>query len=394
MIRFACPTCSATFTVGLEKAGKSAKCPKCQTAFLIPDAPVEETLVSPALPPSQAVTAPPSPVVVPPPPPEPVDDGTVEIVPCPKCANRSLVMKEDVNKDIECPSCQTVYRAIRADAPPPPSVEGGTGRKSKLAEIGSGKKKEADGDEDDRPSKRKRNRADDDDDDRPSKRKRNRDDDEDEDDRPSKRKRNRDDDDEDEDDRPSRRRSSSRRRDDDDEDYDRPRRRSGRGGGSRRSGGNGERPVLVTIVAILEFLGAAGHVVYGLFVLIAGSFAMASVSEMADTIPNTTANATARSNVQGAVAFGTGMTICCGVFMLLWSVLLIFAGFGLMKMRRYGNIITWIIAVLSILGSVSGGFATFGARGLMLVTGGSSLFFLAFGVVAIIAMVKHNDEFE
>ena len=325
----------------------------------------------------------------------------MEIVPCPKCANRSLVMKEDVNKDIECPSCQTVYRAIRADAPPPPSVEGGTGRKSKLAEIGSGKKKEADGDEDDRPSKRKRNRADDDDDDRPSKRKRNRDDDEDEDDRPSKRKRNRDDDDEDEDDRPSRRRSSSRRRDDDDEDYDRPRRRSGRGGGSRRSGGNGERPVLVTIVAILEFLGAAGSVVCGIGLMIAGPVLMSTVFGVADDIPDTnsngTSNASARARMQGAAAGVTGAFICCGVVSLLWGVLQIFGGMGLMKMQRYGQIITWILAILAIMGALFGGYSTIGGAGrggAMLYGGGTSLFQLAFGVVAIIAMVKHNDEFE
>jgi DNA-directed RNA polymerase subunit RPC12/RpoP len=379
MIRFACPTCSATFTVGLEKAGKSAKCPKCQTAFLIPDAPAEEASVSPPPPPPPVVVPPPPP---PPPPPAPVDDGTVEIVPCPKCANRSLVMKEDVNKDIECPNCQTVYKAIRADAPPPPKVETTVSKKSKLAEIGSGKKKEDDEDEDDRPSKRKRNRDDDDDDDRPSKRRR------------------RDEDDEDEDDRPSRRRSSSRRRDDDDDDdddYSRPRRRRG-GSSRRRSGGNGERPVLVTIVAILEFLGAAGSVICGIGLMVAGPVLMSTVMGAADGIPDNPNNpsaANARAGMQGAAAGITGVFICCGVVSLLWGVLQIFGGMGLMKMKRYGQVITWILAVLAVLSALYGGATSFGGRGAgILYGGGASLFQLAFGVLGIIAMVKHNDEFE
>ena len=306
-------------------------------------------------------------------------------------------MKEDVNKDIECPNCQTVYKAIRADAPPPPKAETTIVRKSKLAEIGSGKKKEDD--EDDRPSKRKRNR-DDEDDDRPSKRKRNRDDDDDEEDeRPSKRKRNRDEDDDDEDDRPLRRRSSRRRDDDDDDDYDRPRRRRGTSS-RRRSGGNGERPVLVTIVAILEFLGAAGSVICGIGLMVAGPVILGGLTGMAESIPNNpdAANsaqvANAKAGMQGVAAGITGAFICCGVFSLLWGVLQVFGGMGLMKMQRYGQIITWILAVLAIMSALYGGYSSMGVRGGGLYAGGGSLFQLAFGVVAIIAMVKHNDEFE
>jgi hypothetical protein len=296
-------------------------------------------------------------------------------------------MKEDVNKDIECPNCQTVYKAVRADAPPPPVADSGTGRKSKLAEIGSGKKKD-DEDEDERPSKRKRRRDDDDDDD----------------DRPSKRRRNRDDDDDD-DDRPSRRRSSSRRRDDDDDDdYDRPRRRSSRGGynemtswekeGRRR----GERPVMVTILAILEFLGAASSIICGIAAMITGPVILAMITGATDSVldynSNGTSNAGFKSGATGLAALGMGAFICCGIFILLIGVLYIFGGMGLMKMRRYGQIITFIIAVVSILGALYGGFQSMGYRGSMVYGGGGSLFQLAFGAFAIFVMIKYNDEFE
>lgn len=206
MIRFACPGCSATFTVTDEKAGKSGKCPKCQTQFTIPPVPAADpdrppppiTVEAPppiptvdALPPvpMQTVEAPPPipPPIAPPPPvapPPPGPNDPVEIVPCPKCSSRLSVLPGDVGLDVECPNCRTVYRANRADAPPPPVIESGAGRpkSSALVKYGSGAKNKDDDDEDDddRPSRRRKSRRrdrdddDDDDDDRPLRRRRNR----------------------------------------------------------------------------------------------------------------------------------------------------------------------------------------------------------------------------
>ncbi len=185
MIRFACPGCSSTFTVGDEKAGKTGKCPKCQSQFVIPEAPTDTPPPEPPPLPSAHVAPPPAP-------PPPAADDPIEIQPCPKCGARLSVLPGDVGKDIECPTCQTVYRARRGDAPPPPDAgERKSSTGGVLVRVGSGNKK----DDDDRPSKR-RSRRDDDDDDRPS-----------------------------------RRRRRSRRDDDDDDDDDRPRRRSRRGSG-------------------------------------------------------------------------------------------------------------------------------------------------------------------
>ncbi len=216
MIRFSCPGCSATFTVGDEKAGKTGKCPKCQSQFVIPASEAAEP------PPADAPTpakAPSRPSLSPMPPPPPVADPPtpVEIAPCPKCDTRLSVLPTDIGVDIQCPSCETVFKALRADTPPPPGPGGKSKGSSALVKLGSGSNRDDEDDEDDRPSKRKSKRRDDDDeDDRPSKRKSSRRDDDEDEDRPSRRRSSRrDDDEDDEDDRPSRRRSS-RRRDDDD----------------------------------------------------------------------------------------------------------------------------------------------------------------------------------
>lgn len=161
MIRFACPGCNTTFTVPTEKAGKVSKCPKCAASFMIP-APYA---ASP--PPPQVVVPPPPPppVVVSPPPPPPSANDPIEIQPCPKCQSRLSVLAGDLGSEIECPSCQATYTAVRADAPLPPGATYSPPPSSKLVQLGSGKgRKDDDDDEDDTPRRKRRRRRYDEDD--------------------------------------------------------------------------------------------------------------------------------------------------------------------------------------------------------------------------------------
>ena len=141
MIRFQCPGCQATYTVGDEKAGKQGKCPKCQSAFIIPGA-------------EASAPPPPAPPALPPPPP-PVEEEGIEISPCPKCGTRLTVSAGDIGLNVQCPSCSTTFQAARpgsmAPVPPPP------------APFST--------DDDDRPARRRR-RDDDDDSDRETRRSR------------------------------------------------------------------------------------------------------------------------------------------------------------------------------------------------------------------------------
>ena len=154
MIKFACPGCAAVFSVGDEKAGKSGKCPKCESQFMIPEA--EPPAVGAAPPPLS--------------PPPPAEDPGVEIKPCPGCQAKLTVSPGDLGLDVECPYCKTVYKAKKL---------GGTAAAPAVDDRPSPRPR------DDRP--KRRNRGDDDDEDRPSKRRDRYDDDDD--DRPSRRRR-------------------------------------------------------------------------------------------------------------------------------------------------------------------------------------------------------------
>lgn len=203
MIRFACPGCSATYTVGDEKGGKTGKCPKCQSSFTIPMPDAAASV------PASTASAP----SLPPVPPPPAGNDPVEIAPCPGCQARLSVSASDIGSDVECPYCKTVYKASKPGAPG--SRAGGS----------SPRRKADDDDLDVVPKGRSVRSGDDDEDERPSRRRRR--------------------DDDDEDDRPSRRRS----RDDDDDEAPRKRR--------RRSGGSYEphRGVLILVLGILGWVG-------------------------------------------------------------------------------------------------------------------------------------------
>jgi predicted Zn finger-like uncharacterized protein len=165
MIRFTCPGCETPFTVGDEKAGKAGKCPKCQAHFTIPSEPNTSNEPAPAPPPIPQ--EPPTPPSV---------SSPVEIAPCPGCGSRLSVEANDLGLDIECPNCQTQYKALRAGEAPAPSPKKTTDTFKRPS------KRDPDvDDEEERPSQRSRRRREEDEDEvRPSRRSSRRDDDDDE----------------------------------------------------------------------------------------------------------------------------------------------------------------------------------------------------------------------
>ncbi len=180
MIRFSCPGCQAVYTVGPDKAGKTGKCPKCQSQFSIPK---EDGagMTGPA-----PTTTAPDPAPAPSPAADP--DAPVEIAPCPSCGTALTVATQYLGADVECPTCKNVFTAKMP----------GESKASSKTSTALAKGDEPDEDED-RPS-RKSKRAvlgDEDDEDRPAKKSKRRDDDDDEDDRPSKKSKGRDDDEDD-----------------------------------------------------------------------------------------------------------------------------------------------------------------------------------------------------
>ena len=117
-----CPQCHAKMSVRPEDVGFDIQCPFCQTVFR--GVAAETTgLASPSSDPA-AHSAPA----------ESEPEG-IEIAPCPKCRAELTVAPDDLGGEVECPFCQTVYKAEKPrpkantrlarpsarPAPPPPA---------------------------------------------------------------------------------------------------------------------------------------------------------------------------------------------------------------------------------------------------------------------------------
>ncbi len=176
MIRFSCPGCQAVYTVGPDKAGKTGKCPKCQSQFSIPK------LDGAGM--SAPTTTAPAPAADP--------DAPVEIAPCPSCGTALTVATQYLGMDVECPTCKNVFAA---------KMPGATKPKSSTTSALARTEAPVDDDEDDRPVKKKSKRRDDDDEERPVKKSKRIVAEEEEEESPRKSKRS-DEDDGDADDRP------------------------------------------------------------------------------------------------------------------------------------------------------------------------------------------------
>jgi hypothetical protein len=189
MIRFSCPGCGATYSVEDAKGGKTGKCPKCQSQFVIPMP--EGGAAPPPLPKSPSPPADPN--------------APVEIAPCPKCDARLSVAASDIGVDVECPYCKTVYKAVKPGSGAAAKPKSRASRGDEEEERPSRRRREEDEEEEDRPRPRRRRDEDEEEEERPSRRGRRDEDDEDEE-RPSRRR-----DDEDEEDRPRKKKKKKRR---------------------------------------------------------------------------------------------------------------------------------------------------------------------------------------
>ena len=125
MIRFTCPKCDATYSAAEEHAGKRTTCKQCGEKFLIPGGEeppplpydIETFAVPPNPPPipepERSFLAPPAPEASP-----PDLSVPVELQPCPQCQAKMSVRPDDVGYDIQCPFCQTVFRGVAATGKP------------------------------------------------------------------------------------------------------------------------------------------------------------------------------------------------------------------------------------------------------------------------------------
>jgi hypothetical protein len=103
------------------------------------------------------------------------------------------------------------------------------------------------------------------------------------------------------------------------------------------------RPVGVTLLAILDFLGAAGCIVAGIVSLVSGGSIAAFIHQNAQTQDAQAAG--------GVVAFIMGALT---VFCFIGAAIFLLLGFGLWKLKNWARIITIIFEVIGVLFSLLG----------------------------------------
>jgi hypothetical protein len=107
------------------------------------------------------------------------------------------------------------------------------------------------------------------------------------------------------------------------------------------------RPVGVTVIAVLEFLGAAFCILVGLGAMLGGGFLATIMSQSG-----------AQGSMAGAGILGA-LGAAVGVVLLVFAALYIVVGWGMLKLKGWARIVTMIFAGLGILGALLGLATTF-----------------------------------
>jgi hypothetical protein len=92
------------------------------------------------------------------------------------------------------------------------------------------------------------------------------------------------------------------------------------------------RPVGVTIIAVLCFLGAAFCVIAGIGMIAGGGFMATFLSQ--------------RSQDAGAAGILAGLGAVAGVFCLIFAALYILVGMGLIKLKEWARIVTIVLLAI------------------------------------------------
>jgi hypothetical protein len=105
-----------------------------------------------------------------------------------------------------------------------------------------------------------------------------------------------------------------------------------------------QRPTGVTIIAILDFIGAAGLLILGLLSFVGGSL-IAGFFNAASTANGATGAAP-------AAGWMAGIGIFIGAIFLAFAIFAIFIAIGLLKLKNWARITTIVLSALGLLGSL------------------------------------------
>jgi hypothetical protein len=101
------------------------------------------------------------------------------------------------------------------------------------------------------------------------------------------------------------------------------------------------RPVGVTILAVLYFLGAVCCVLAGILMILGGGFIATLISQQAQG-----------AGVGAGVLAGLGAAL--GVVILIFAAVDVLLGWGLWKLKNWARIVTIVLAAIGIAGALFG----------------------------------------
>jgi hypothetical protein len=117
------------------------------------------------------------------------------------------------------------------------------------------------------------------------------------------------------------------------------------------------RPTGVTIIAVLDFIGAASLLILGLLAFAGGSLIAGFINAAA-----------AQSGTAGAApasGLAAGIGIFIGAIFLAFAIFAIFVAIGLLKLKNWARVTTIVLSVLGLLGSLRNLIAAFHGGGMI-----------------------------
>ncbi len=138
-----------------------------------------------------------------------------------------------------------------------------------------------------------------------------------------------------------------------------------------------ERPAGVTVIAVLDFIGAGFGLIGALLMFMGGSI-LASLFSAAATANGATGTAPA-AGIMASIG------IIAGVIILCFVVLAIFIAMGLLKLKNWARIATIVLSALGLLGSVRNIVMAFHGSGMVV-----TIVILAYYIWVIWYMLQPN----
>jgi hypothetical protein len=138
-----------------------------------------------------------------------------------------------------------------------------------------------------------------------------------------------------------------------------------------------QRPAGVTVIAVLDFIGA-GFAVIGALLMFMGGSILASFFSAAATANGATGAAPA-AGIMASIG------IIAGVIVLCFAVLAIFIAMGLLKLKNWARITTIVLSALGLLGSLRNLVMAFHGSGMVV-----TIIVLAYYIWVIWYMLQPN----